>query len=281
MLTTSINNYSINVSGKLLLLHQPIVMGIINVTPDSFYDTSRSTVTQALSSIDQQLQQGATIIDIGGASSKPNAEPVAASEELSRVLPVVTQAIKLFPNAILSIDTTNALVAQATLDAGASIINDISAGLQDANMLSTVAKNKCPYILMHMQGSPSTMQLNPNYGNVVMEVFSYLNNRIKAAHSAGINDVIADVGFGFGKNLQHNYELLNMLAYFKQLGVPLLAGVSRKSMLYKLLDITLNDALNATTAANTIALMNGALILRVHDVKAAVEAIKIVNALKQ
>ncbi len=272
--------HSLNIHGKLFYLHQPIVMGIVNVTPDSFYSVNAHTnVTAAIDTIEQQLSEGATIIDIGGASSKPNAAVVSVADELNRVLPVVTQAVKLFPNIIISIDTTSAYVAQATLDVGASIINDVTAGAHDSSMLATVAQYACPYILMHAQGTPSTMQNNPTYTNVVTEVFAFFTERIALARQAGINDVIIDVGFGFGKTLTHNYELLNNLAHFNSLGVPVLVGVSRKSMLYKLLDTTPEDSLNATTVANTIALLQGANILRVHDVKAAMEAIKIVGAL--
>jgi dihydropteroate synthase len=256
-------------------------MGIVNVTPDSFYSANaHTTVTAAIDTIAQQLAQGATIIDIGGTSSKPNAAVVSVADELNRVLPVVEQAVKLFPNIIISIDTTSAHVAQATLDAGASIINDISAGTHDPKMLATVAQYACPYILMHAQGTPSTMQNNPTYNNVVTEVFQFFTERIALARQAGINDVVIDVGFGFGKTLTHNYELLNNLTHFNSLGVPMLVGVSRKSMLYKLLDTTPEESLNATTVANTIALMQGANLLRVHDVKAAMEAVKIVGAME-
>ncbi len=274
-------HHSINVGGRLLLLHTPLVMGIVNVTPNSFYASSQAiTVSKALQTIETHLLQGASIIDIGGASSKPNAPVVSIDEELQRVLPVVKAAIKQFPNCIISVDTTHAQLAQATLDAGASIINDISAGIADVAMLSTVANYKCPYILMHMQGTPSTMQQQPTYANVVTEVFNFFTHRIAQARQAGITDCIADVGFGFGKTLTHNYELLNNLAHFKALQVPLLVGVSRKSMLYNVINTTAEEALNATTVANTIALINGAKLLRVHDVQAAVEAIKIVDRCK-
>ncbi|MBC7411971.1 MAG: dihydropteroate synthase [Bacteroidia bacterium] len=273
------NKYSLNINGKLLHLHTPVVMGIVNVTPDSFYSINITT-NAALNTIEQQLEEGATIIDIGGASSKPNAVIVTEHEELSRVLPVVQQAVKLFPNIIISVDTTSASVAKAVLDLGASCINDISAGRNDAKMFATVAQYGCPYILMHAQGTPSTMQNNPKYDNVTTEVFQFFTERLSLAREAGINDIIIDVGFGFGKTVTHNYELLNNLTHFNNLGVPLLVGVSRKSMLYKLVDTTPENALNVTIVANTIALMNGANILRVHDVKAAIEAIKVVGAMR-
>lgn len=276
MLTNS-THHSLNVQGKLLMLHTPLVMGIVNATPNSFYAQSQATtVAKALHTIETHLLQGASIIDIGGASSKPNAPIVTIEEELQRVLPVVKATIMQFPNCIISVDTTHAQVAQATLDAGASIINDISAGTADTAMLNTVAHYQCPYILMHMQGTPSTMQQQPTYNNVVTDVFSFFTERLAQARQAGINDCIVDVGFGFGKTIEHNYELLNNLAHFTALQVPLLVGVSRKSMVYNVLNITPDEALNATTVANTIALMNGAKLLRVHDVQAAIEAVKIV-----
>lgn len=270
---------TINCRGQLLSLSSPVVMGILNLTPDSFYDGGKlNGLDAALAQAEKHLNEGAAILDIGGMSSRPGAEIIDPQEEQERVLPVVKALVKQFPQAILSIDTLHSAVANACLHEGAHIINDISAGRYNSDMAATVAQHKAPIIIMHMQGMPATMQQNPHYHNVVTEVYAFLGERIATLKETGINDIIIDPGFGFGKTLQHNYALLNNLNYFRQLNTPLLAGISRKGMLYRLLGITADEALNATTVANTMALMNGANILRVHDVKPAVEAVKLFNA---
>ena len=253
-------------------------MGILNTTPDSFYDGGKfNSIEHALYQTEKMLNNGALIIDIGGYSSRPGAETVDIEEELNRVIPVIEKIHKNFPNAILSIDTFRAKVAKNAIDAGASIVNDISAGDDDPEMIATVGSLGVPYIAMHKQGTPKTMQQNPNYSNVTTEVLDYFIKKIPLYRAAGINDVIIDPGFGFGKNLEHNYSLLKNLAAFKMLDYSILVGVSRKRMINEVLNISEKDALNGTTVINTIALMNGANILRVHDVKEAVEAMKIVE----
>lgn len=273
---------SINCRGKLISLSSPLAMAILNITPDSFYDGGQNQSIEAmLRHVEKMLKDGATILDIGGMSTRPGAEIIPGEEELKRVIPAVEAITKAFPEAILSIDTLRASVADTALNAGAHIINDISAGLFDPNMLDTVAGHKAPYVLMHMQGEPATMQDNPVYKNVVSEVYDFLKARIDACTTAGINDIIIDPGFGFGKTVEHNYTLLRNLQYFAQLNTPILAGVSRKSMICKVLKVNPDKALTGTIAANTIALLNGANILRVHDVKEAMETIKIVAAYRQ
>ncbi len=271
---------TINCRGHLMDFSRPKVMGILNITPDSFYDGGRLTDEEAvLKQAEKMLAGGADILDIGGMSSRPGAEIISAAEELGRVLPHVTNILARFPQAILSIDTVHASVAEACLKAGAHIINDISAGRIDAAMLTTVARHWAPYIIMHMQGLPNTMQQNPVYENVITEVMDFFAERINAGRQAGILDIVIDPGFGFGKTVEHNYTLLRNLGYFGNLGLPVLAGVSRKSMICKVLKVNPEHALNGTTAVNTIALLNGAHILRVHDVKEAVEVVKITEAL--
>lgn len=271
---------SINCKGRLIDLSTPVVMGILNITPDSFYDGGTNVEYDLMiEKVNQMLLHGAAIIDVGGYSSKPGADFVSEEVELQRILPVVKLLVEKFPEIILSIDTFRSKVAEACLKEGAAIINDISGGDLDAEMFSVVAKYQVPYIAMHMQGNPQTMQLNPVYDDVVKEVFKNLSEKIFKLNALQVHDVIIDLGFGFGKTIQHNYQLLNNLAYFKNLNVPILTGVSRKSMLYKTLNITPQEALNATTVANTIALLNGTNILRVHDVKEAAECVKIVKAL--
>lgn len=270
---------SINCKGRLIDLSTPVVMGILNITPDSFFDGgTNAEYDLMIEKVNQMLLHGAAIIDVGGYSSKPGADFVSEEEELQRILPVVKLLVEKFPEIILSIDTFRSTVAEACLKEGAAIINDISGGDLDAEMFSVVAKYQVPYIAMHMQGNPQTMQLNPTYDDVVKEVFKNLSEKIFKLNALQVHDVIIDLGFGFGKTIQHNYQLLNNLAYFKNLNVPILTGVSRKSMLYKTLNITPQEALNATTVANTIALLNGTNILRVHDVKEAAECVKIVKA---
>jgi dihydropteroate synthase len=274
--------YSINCKGTLIDFSMPKVMGILNVTPDSFYDGGKyKNEAEIIAQTSKMLAEGSAFIDVGGYSSKPGSKVISEEEELQRVLPVVKKLVKEFPEINLSIDTFRSNVAARCIDEGAALINDISAGSLDLAMFETVAKLQVPYIMMHMQGTPQTMQQNPSYDNIIKEIIYFFSKKLAELRSLGVNDIIADVGFGFGKTMTHNYSLLRDLALFNSLEVPLLAGISRKSMLYKLLEIKPKTSLNATTCANTIALLNGANILRVHDVKEAVEAIKIVAALQK
>ncbi|MFY8004163.1 MAG: dihydropteroate synthase, partial [Chitinophagaceae bacterium] len=254
----------------------PVVMGILNATPDSFFEQSRNLqVDTALATADKMLNEGATIIDIGGQSTRPGAEKLSADEELLRVIPIIEKLHSHFPELIISIDTFYAKVANQAVAAGASIVNDISAGNLDAPMLATVAANKVPFIAMHMLGSPQTMQQHTNYNNLTTDIADYFIQTINKCQQAGINDIILDPGFGFSKTLEQNYSLLKNLSAFHFLNKPLLIGISRKSMIYKALNSTANDALNGTNFLHAFALQNGAAILRVHDVKPAVEAIKL------
>jgi len=274
------NYMTINCKGKLIDLSTPKVMGILNLTPDSFYDGGKyKGVADLLKAVEKMLNEGATFIDVGGYSSKPGVKIILEQEEISRVLPAVEAIIKHFPEAILSIDTFRSTVAAQCIEAGAAIINDISAGLLDRSMLATVARLQVPYIMMHMKGTPQTMQSLAQYENLVKEILFYFSQRIAAARSLGINDLIADPGFGFAKTIQQNYELLEKLQLFQILEVPLLIGISRKSMVYKPLNSNAQEALNGTTVLNTIALTKGAAILRVHDVKEAMECITLFNNL--
>lgn len=269
---------TINCRGQLISLSTPKVMGILNLTPDSFFDGGKfNALDDALRQTEKMLNDGATFIDVGGMSSRPGAEIVSEEEELQRVVPVVQQMVKRFPAVFISVDTIRARVAKETVAAGAAIVNDISAGRFDEAMLTTVAALRAPFVAMHMQGLPANMQQNPQYENVVTEVTDFFAERINACHAAGIKDVILDLGFGFGKTVEHNYTLLRQLSYFQHLNCPVLVGVSRKSMINKVLNIKAADALNGTTALNTIALMNGARILRVHDVKEAMEVVKLME----
>ena len=271
---------TINCKGQLIDLTEPKVMGILNITPNSFFDGGKHSDLKAiLSQVEKMLSEGATFIDIGGYSSKPSAEFVSEDEEIERLLPVVQQIVREFPIAILSIDTFRSKVAQATIENGAAIINDISAGKLDDTMLETVAQLQVPYIIMHMKGTPQTMQSMAQYGNIVKEMVFYFSERVAQARSLGINDIIIDPGFGFAKTIQQNFEVLNKLELFQMLELPLLAGVSRKSMIYRTLETTPEFALNGTTSLNTIALLKGAKILRVHDVKEAVECVTLYHQL--
>ncbi len=271
---------TMNCNGKLIDLSSPKVMGIINSTPDSFFDGGKYPDETAVKDrVEKMLNDGATFIDVGAYSSRPGAKHISEEEELERILPVVKYLVSEFPEILISVDTFRSKIAEQCINNGACIINDISAGTMDKDMFSTVAKLQVPYILMHMQGIPQNMQTNPAYDDVVKEVLFYFSKKIAELHSLGINDIIADVGFGFGKTLIHNYQLLNHLKLFKNLKIPLLVGLSRKSMLFKPLEITPDNALNATTSANTIALLNGANIVRVHDVKEAVEVVKVIELL--
>ncbi len=267
---------TLNCRGQLLVMDKPLVMGIINCTPDSFFNGGAfQSPQQAVDRAGQMLEEGADILDIGGMSSRPGAKPIGTEEEAGRVLPAIEAMIKAFPGAILSLDTYRSEVARPALEAGVSILNDITAGRQDPEMFSLAVSCGAPYILMHMQGMPDTMQQNPQYKDVVLEVTDFLIGRMDAARKAGLKDVILDPGFGFGKTLEHNYLLLKHLEVFSTLGAPVLVGVSRKSMINRLLNIRPVEALNGTTALHMLALERGASILRVHDVREAVEAVEI------
>ncbi len=271
---------TLNCGGKLLVLNQPIVMGILNITPDSFYEGSRiAQLDEILAKAQLMINEGAAIIDVGGYSTRPGAAEVTLAEELSRVLPAISHIQKHLPNAIISIDTFRAEVAKQAVNAGASIVNDISSGEDDPEMLPTVAAFKnVPYIMMHKRGTPQTMNKLTQYDNVTVEVMEYFNQRIAAAKQAGIVDLIIDPGFGFAKTLEQNYELLNYLYDLCAIGLPVLVGVSRKKMIQNITNTNAQEALNGTSIANTIALIKGAKILRVHDVKEAVECINLVKA---
>ncbi len=271
---------TINCKGKLIDLSTPKVMGIINVTPNSFYDGGKHVDEKSiLLQVEKMLLEGATFIDIGGYSSKPNAEFVSEEEELQRILPIVQKVLNEFPETIISIDTFRSKVAKETIESGAALINDISAGNLDEEMLQTVANLRIPYIMMHMKGTPQTMRKMTHYENIIKEMIFYFSERVAKARSLGINDLIIDPGFGFAKTLEQNFEVLNKLELFQILELPLLAGVSRKSMIYKTLDTKAEFALNGTTSLNTISMMKGAKILRVHDVKEALECVKLFNQL--
>lgn len=271
---------TINCKGTLLDLNSPKVMGILNITPDSFYDGGMyKDEISILNQTEKMLADGATFIDVGAYSSRPGAAEVSEEEELKRIVPVIELLIKKFPDIIISVDTFRSKVAKETISLGAAIINDISGGNLDSKMYETIAKLKVPYILMHMAGTPKTMQNNPTYEDVTKDLIYFFSEKIDQLHRLNLSDIIIDVGFGFGKTIEHNFQLLRNMSLFQHLDKPILAGLSRKSMLYKTLDITAQEALNATTSANTIALLNGANILRVHDVKEAVEAVTLVNQL--
>ena len=272
---------TINCNGKLIDLSTPKIMGIVNVTPDSFYDGGQNNhVDQALAKAKQMIEEGAHFIDIGGYSSRPGAKDVSALEEEARVLPVVEALVKEVPDIVISVDTFRASVAEKAIQHGAAMVNDISAGFLDKNMLDTVSALGVPYCMMHMRGTPQTMKTLANYDNLTKEILYYFSERLAAARKAKINDLIIDPGFGFSKTVAQNYELLNALENLKSLGVPLLAGISRKSMIYKVLNISSEEALNGTTALHMIALEKGAKILRVHDVKPAQECVKLSSALQ-
>ena len=265
---------NINIRGRLFDLSKPKVMGILNLTPDSFYDGGvHNEINKIEDHVNKMVNDGMDILDIGGYSSKPGAKNISVDEEMTRVIPILKHIRKIFPDLVISIDTFRSKIASMSLDEGADIINDISGGTIDKNMMSIVAKNNCPYILMHMQGNPQNMQNDPSYENVTLEIIQYLAQRIKIAHDNNIIDIIVDPGFGFGKTLEHNFEILNNLEKFNVLDTPILAGFSRKSMIYKTLKTSSEKALNGTSSLNTIALTKGAKILRVHDVKEAKECI--------
>jgi dihydropteroate synthase len=270
---------TINCKGRIIDLSVPRVMGIINITTDSFYENSRNITKQdILSRMSQMLSDGADIIDVGAVSSRPGAAEIDSEFERDRLKMALQVIRREFPQAVLSVDTFRSEIAEYVVrEFGVDMINDISAGVLDKQMLSMVGTLKVPYIMMHMQGTPQTMQINPAYGDIVKELIAFFAERSSAAHKAGIIDVIIDPGFGFGKTVQHNFQLLKELDLFKVLHLPVMVGLSRKSMIYKSLGILPGDALNGTTVLNTLALNNGANLLRVHDVKEAVEAIKLVT----
>lgn len=273
---------TINCRGHLLDLSSPVVMGILNVTPDSFYEQSRVTQAGALQKVEQFLEEGVRIIDIGGMSSRPGAEVVSSTEELNRVIPVIEQIKRRFPDACLSIDTVHSQVARLGIEAGASIVNDISAGSIDPQIHHVVAAfGNVPYILMHMQGVPRTMQDHPEYTDIALEVLDFLIEKLGFLRSLGMKDIIVDPGFGFGKTIDQNYILLKKLSAFSIMEVPILVGLSRKSMIYKLLGISPQAALSATSALHWKALDAGASILRVHDVKAAVDVIQLWTKIRE
>ena len=273
--------FTLNCKGRILVVEKPLVMGIINATPDSFYNGSRQqSIDAILRQAEQMLKDGAAILDIGGQSTRPGSEKISEEEELKRVVDPIEVIHKNFPEAFISIDTYYAKVAAETVAAGACIVNDISAGSIDENMISTVAALKVPYVLMHSKGTPQTMKQFASYENVTKEVVDFFIAKKSEISKAGITDIIIDCGFGFAKNATHNFELLKNLSLFKMLDAPILLGISRKSFIYKTLGVSVEEALNGTSVLNTVGLMNGASILRVHDVKEAVEAVALFQNLK-
>ncbi len=272
---------NINCNGNLIDLTTPKVMGILNVTPNSFYDGGKhKEINSIIHQVDKMLSEGADFIDIGAYSSKESAEFVSEMEEIKRLESIIKSLVDTFPNIVLSVDTFRANVAKAAVENGVAMVNDISAGLLDEKMLETVAQLKVPYIMMHMRGNPQTMQSLTDYNDIVKEMIFYFSERIQKARSYGISDIVIDPGFGFAKTLEQNYEVLHKMELFSMLELPILAGISRKSMVYKVLESSPQEALNGTSVLNTIALQKGAKILRVHDVKEAVECIKLVSKLK-
>ena len=267
---------SLNCRGRILDLSTPAIMGILNFTPDSFYDGGKiSDIDSVLKKAEEMLEKGADILDVGGQSTRPGAKRIDVEEEWKRIEDPIRIILKKFPHTIISVDTFYSEIAKRAIDEGASIVNDISGGDFDERMNESVCSMQIPYVVMHHKGTPEQMQKNPHYDNVVIEVMKYLVKKVTALRKSGLNDIIIDPGFGFGKNTEHNYTLLKNLRLFNAIDCPLLVGISRKSMITKVLDVKSEIALNGTTVLNTIALMNGASILRVHDVKEAVEARKI------
>lgn len=272
---------TITCKGNLIDFETPKVMGILNITPDSFYDESRNSSPDVLlKKAELMLEQGATFLDVGGYSSRPGAQDISPDEELKRVLPAIEILLKNFPDVLISVDTFRSKVAEKSIQAGAALVNDISAGNLDMEMMQVIARHQVPYIMMHMRGTPQTMKDFNSYEDVTQDVLFYFSEKIKAARTLGINDLIIDPGFGFSKNIAQNFELLSNLELFEILELPVLAGLSRKSTIYKTLNCTPNDALNGTTVLNTLALTKGADILRVHDVKEAMETVKLTAQLK-
>jgi dihydropteroate synthase len=272
---------TLNCKGKLVDLTTPVVMAILNLTPDSFYTNSRfNAIDEALKATENFVNEGATFIDLGAYSSRPGAADVSLQEELNRLIPVVEAISKSFPQTLISIDTFRAKVAEEAVLAGAHLINDISAGNLDKAMFQTVANLQVPYVMMHMQGTPQTMQKNPIYNEIVSDVHQYFSEKIATLTKLGLKDIIIDPGFGFGKTVEHNYQLLQKMEGLNAFGLPLLVGFSRKSMITKVLDIETKNALNGTTVLNATALLKGASILRAHDVKEAIECVKLIEKVK-
>jgi dihydropteroate synthase len=276
--TFFLSKMTLNLRGNLVNLNSPLVMGILNLTPDSFYQGSRmSDENILLQHVEKMVKDGVSILDIGGYSTRPNANDITISEELKRIIPAIEKIRNNFPEVYISIDTFRAEVAKKAVNAGADIINDVSGGNLDVDMFNKVTELNVPYILMHMKGTPQTMKTKATYDNMVLETIEYFQGKVHDLRSRGVKDILIDPGFGFAKSIEQNYSLLKNLPEFKMLELPLLVGLSRKSMIYKKLDIGTEDALNGTTALNMIALLNGANILRVHDVKEAVETVKLFN----
>ncbi len=272
--------HTLNCKGKLLNLDKPVVMGILNITPDSFYDGGKYTSdSEIIKQAGKMFVEGAKIVDIGAVSTKPGAQEISEEEEEKRLIPIVKKLVKEFPNEIFSVDTWRSGIAKVAIDQGMSIINDISGGTFDNKMFDLVSKENVPYIIMHIKGKPSYMQEKPVYENLIKELIFFFSKQIEDLKKRGVKDIIIDPGFGFGKNQEHNYHLLKNLGYFHFFGLPIMVGVSRKSMINKLLGTKPANALNGTTVLHTIALLSGAKFLRVHDVKEAVEAIKITEKL--
>ncbi|OFX62480.1 MAG: dihydropteroate synthase [Bacteroidetes bacterium GWB2_41_8] len=273
---------SINLNGRLIDFSKPVVMGILNVTPDSFFDGGKyKTEKKVVKRAEEILEQGGTIIDIGAVSTQPGSDGVSTKDEIDRIIPAVKAVRKAFPEAVISIDTYRSWVAMKVIeDCGPCIVNDVSGGNFDVHMFETIGKLGVPYILMHMQGTPVKMQDNPEYEDIIRDISMFFTDRVKKLNKAGVKDVIIDPGFGFGKTLEHNYELLNRLDSFKVFQLPVMVGVSRKSMIHKLLGQKPEDALNGTSVVNTLALMGGADLLRVHDVREAVEAVRIMEMVR-
>ncbi|MDH5474088.1 MAG: dihydropteroate synthase [Cyclobacteriaceae bacterium] len=269
---------TLNIKGSILNISTPLVMGILNTTPDSFFDGGKySSEELILQQVRKMLEDGASIIDVGGYSSRPGANEVTTNEEINRTSKVIEVIINHFPDTIISIDTFRSAVAEAAIETGAKMVNDISAGSLDKDMFSLIGKTKTPYVMMHMRGTPQNMQHKTSYTNLMNEIMDYFIEKIKLLQNLDVTDIIIDPGFGFSKTKEQNFEILEKLNYFKGLGLPLLAGVSRKSMIYNTLGNNAEQALNGTSVLNTIALMNGAQILRVHDVKEAMECIQLFN----
>lgn len=273
---------TLEVNGFLMDFSTTKIMGVVNLTPDSFFDGGKlNSIKEILKQVEQMLNEGADMLDLGAFSSRPGANFVSEEEELNRLIPALSAIQKEFSDTVISVDTYRSSVAKQAIDIGAGIINDISGGSLDENMFAFIAEQKIPYVLMHMQNTPDNMQKNPLYDNVVTELFAFFHEKINQLHLLGAKDIIIDPGFGFGKNLSHNFQLLKHLSYFENLGCPILAGMSRKKMIQELIQENSYNALNGTTAANTIALMNGANILRVHDVKQAKEAASVVDYMQK
>lgn len=272
---------TLNIKGELLSLEKPLVMGILNVTPDSFYEGSRKQTESSIRNrIETIINEGGDIIDVGGYSSRPDAKDTSADEEMRRLEPALKIICKDFPNTIVSVDTFRAEIARRCVEEfGIAMVNDISGGDLDKDMFSTIADLRVPYIMMHMRGTPQTRQQNTDYDNLTADIMTELSAKVERLHLMGVHDIILDPGFGFSKTLEQNYELMRHLKDFELFGMPILVGVSRKSMIYKLLDCTPGESLNGTSVLHTYALMNGANILRVHDVKEAVETVKIYRML--